>query len=76
MGITVESQTVAALVNVSKCNLQSAFVSCSRPDRNPAKGISNLQNDFLDHIRPLKSMFFTGKMHNIGKTAFPNPKPP
>ena len=54
MGITVESQTVAALVNVSKYNLKSAFDRCSRPDRNPAKGITNLQHDFLDHIRPLK----------------------
>ena len=51
MGITVESQTV---VNVSKYNLKSAFDGCSRPDRIPAKGITNLQHDFLDHTRPLK----------------------
>ena len=24
------------------------------PDRNPAKGITNHQHNFLDHIRPLK----------------------
>ena len=52
MGITVESQTIAA--NVSEYNLKSAFNRCSRPDRNPAKGITNLQHDFLDNIRPLK----------------------
>jgi hypothetical protein len=54
MGITVESQTVAALVNVSEYNLKSAFDHCSRPDRTPAEGITNLQHNFLDHIRPLK----------------------
>ena len=54
MGITVESQTVAALVNVSKYNLKSAFDGCSQSDRVPAKGITNLQHDFLDNIRPLK----------------------
>ena len=42
MGITVESQTVVALVKVSKYSLESAFDGCSRPDRIPAKGITNL----------------------------------
>ena len=47
MGITVESQTVAAaLVNVSKYNLKSAFDRCSRPDRIPAKGMTKVQHDF------------------------------
>ena len=54
MGITVESQTVAALVNVSKYNLKSAFDHCSPQDRIPAKGITNLQHNFLDHIRPME----------------------
>ena len=54
MGITVESQTVAALVKVSKYNLKSAFDRCSRPDRISAKGMTKVQHDFLDHTRPLK----------------------
>ena len=53
MGITVESQTVAALVNVSKYNLKSAFDHSLQPDRIPAKRITNLQHNFLDHIGPL-----------------------
>ena len=54
MGITVESQTVAALVNVSEYSLKSSFDHCSRADRIPAKGMTNLQYNFLDHIRPMK----------------------
>ena len=46
MGITVESQKVAALVNVSKYNLKSAFDCYSRPDRIPAKGMTKVQHDF------------------------------
>ena len=52
MGITLESQTVAALVKVSKYNLKSAFDHSLRPDRIPAKGITNLQHNLLHHIRP------------------------
>ena len=47
MGITVESQTVAALVNISKYNLKSAFDCCSWPDRIPAKGMTKVQHDFF-----------------------------
>ena len=47
MGITVESQTVAALVKVSKYNLKSAFDCCSWPDRIPAKGMTKVQHDFF-----------------------------
>ena len=54
MGITVESQTAAALVKVSKYNLKSAFDRCSRPDRISAKGMTKVQHDFLDDTRPLK----------------------
>ena len=53
MGVTVESQTVAALVNVSKYSLESAFDGCSQPDGIPARGITNLQYNFIDHIGPL-----------------------
>ena len=52
MGITVESQTVAALVNVSKYNLKSAFDRCSQPDRIPAKDMTKVQYDFLHHKGP------------------------
>ena len=52
MGITVESQTVAALVNVSKYNLKSAFDRRSQPDRIPAKDMTKVQYDFLHHKGP------------------------
>jgi uncharacterized protein with NRDE domain len=52
MGITVESQTIAALVNISKYSKKSAFEHCSRADRIPTKGITNLQHNVLLHIRP------------------------
>jgi hypothetical protein len=52
MGITVESQIIAALLNVSKYSLKSAFDHCSRADRIPAKSITNLQHNVLLHIRP------------------------
>ena len=52
MGITVESQTVAALVNISKYNLKSAFDRCSWPDRIPAKDMTKVQHDFLHHKGP------------------------
>ena len=52
MGITVESQTVAALVNISNYNLKSAFDCCSRPDRIPAKDMTKVQYDFLHHKGP------------------------
>ena len=46
MGITLESQTVAALVKISKYNLKSTFDHCSWPDRIPAKGITNVHHNF------------------------------
>jgi hypothetical protein len=52
MGITVESQTIAALVNVSKYSLKSAFDHCSRADRIPAKDVTIIQHDVLHHLRP------------------------
>ena len=52
MEITVESQTIAALVKVSKYNLKSLFDHCSWADRIPAKGMTNVQHNFLHHIRP------------------------
>ena len=52
MEITVESQTVAALVKVSKYNLKSSFDHCSWADRILVKGVTIVQNDVLLHLRP------------------------
>ena len=54
MGITVESQTVAALVNVSKYSLKSAFDHYSRADRIPGGYITIARGEILHHLRPLK----------------------
>jgi hypothetical protein len=51
MGITVESQTIT-LVNTAFHNPNSLFDHCSRADRIPAKGMTNIQHNVLYHIRP------------------------
>ena len=52
MGITVESQIIAALLNISKNSLKSAFDRCYQADKIPDKGITNLQHNVLHDIRP------------------------
>ena len=54
MRITVESQTVAALVNVSKYSLKSAFDHCSRAEGIPRGYITIARGKILHHLTPLK----------------------